>query len=53
MSVYASIAHTDAVLDQYFEAVAIVMGELAHLDDAALVELLPDGAAQGGFARLT
>jgi glutamate-1-semialdehyde 2,1-aminomutase len=53
MSVYASIAHTDAVLDQYFEAVAIVMGELAHLDDAALVALLPDGVAQGGFARLT
>ncbi len=53
MSVYASIAHTGAVLDQYFEAVAIVMGELAHLDDAALVALLPDGVAQGGFARLT
>ena len=53
MSVYASIAHTDAVLDQYFEAVAIVMGELAQLDDAALVELLPDGLAQAGFARLT
>jgi glutamate-1-semialdehyde 2,1-aminomutase len=53
MSVYASIAHTDAVLDQYFEAVAIVMVELAHLDDAALVALLPDGVAQGGFARLT
>jgi glutamate-1-semialdehyde 2,1-aminomutase len=53
MSVYASIAHTDAVLDQYFEAVALVMGELAHLDDAALVALLPDGVAQGGFARLT
>jgi glutamate-1-semialdehyde 2,1-aminomutase len=53
MSVYASIAHTDAVLDQYFEAVAIVMGELAHLDDAALAALLPDGVAQGGFARLT
>jgi glutamate-1-semialdehyde 2,1-aminomutase len=53
MSVYASIAHTYAVLDQYFEAVAIVMDELAHLDDAALVALLPDGVAQGGFARLT
>ena len=53
MSLYASIAHTDTVLDQYFEAVAIVMGELAHLDDAALVALLPDGVAQGGFARLT
>ncbi|CAB4834553.1 unannotated protein [freshwater metagenome] len=53
MSFYASVAHTDAVLDQYFEALDIVMGELAHLDDAALVELLPDGAAQGGFARLT
>ena len=53
MSVYASIAHTDAVLDRYFEAVATIMGELARLDDAALVARLPDGAAQGGFARLT
>ncbi len=53
MSVYASIAHTDAVLDQYFEAVAIVMGELAQLDDARLLALLPDGVAQAGFARLT
>ena len=53
MSVYASIAHTDAVLDQYFEAVATIMGELAQLDDAGLLGLLPDGVAQGGFARLT
>ena len=53
MSVYASIAHTDAVLDQYFEAVATIMGELAPLDDAGLLGLLPDGVAQGGFARLT
>jgi hypothetical protein len=53
MSFYASVAHTDAVLDQYFDALDIVMGELAKLDDAALVALLPDGAAQGGFARLT
>jgi len=53
MSVYASIAHTDAVLDQYFEAVATIMGELAQLDDAGLLGLLPGGVAQGGFARLT
>ena len=53
MSVYASIAHTDAVLDQYFEAVATIMGELAPLDDAGLLGLLPGGVAQGGFARLT
>jgi hypothetical protein len=53
MSVYASIAHTDAVLDQYFEAVATIMGELAQLDDAMLLALLPGGVAQGGFARLT
>ncbi|MDA3022807.1 MAG: aminotransferase class III, partial [Actinomycetota bacterium] len=53
MSVYAAIAHTDAVLDQYFEAVAIVMGELAQLDDAGLLALLPGGVAQAGFARLT
>ena len=53
LSVYASIAHTDTVLDQYFTAVSKVMIELAQLDDAGLRRLLPDGTAQGGFARLT
>ena len=53
MNMYASIAHTSDVLDQYFDALAPIMGELADLDDAGLVGLLPDGAAQGGFARLT
>ena len=53
LSVYASIAHTDTVLDQYFTAVSKVMIELAQLDDAGLRQLLPDGTAHGGFARLT
>jgi glutamate-1-semialdehyde 2,1-aminomutase len=53
LSVYASIAHTDTVLDQYFTAVSKVMIELAQLDDAGLRRLLPDGTAHGGFARLT
>ena len=53
LSVYASTAHTDTVLDQYFTAVSKVMIELAQLDDAGLRQLLPDGTAHGGFARLT
>jgi glutamate-1-semialdehyde 2,1-aminomutase len=53
MSVYASIAHTDEILDQYFAAVEIVMGEIASSDDGALRAMLPDGVAHGGFARLT
>jgi glutamate-1-semialdehyde 2,1-aminomutase len=53
LSVYASIAHTDEILDQYFEALAIVMAELATFDDEGLRRQLPNGTAHGGFARLT
>jgi glutamate-1-semialdehyde 2,1-aminomutase len=53
MNVYASIAHTDEILDQYFDALAIVMAELAALDDEGLRRQLPNGTAHGGFARLT
>jgi glutamate-1-semialdehyde 2,1-aminomutase len=53
MSVYASVAHTDDVLDQYFDALAIVFGELATTSDSDIALRLPQGTAHGGFARLT
>jgi glutamate-1-semialdehyde 2,1-aminomutase len=52
-SLYVAIAHTDAILDQYYEALGIVFAELAQLDDAQLVSALPNGTAQAGFKRLT
>jgi glutamate-1-semialdehyde 2,1-aminomutase len=52
-SLYVSIAHTDAILEQYYEALGIVFAELAQLDDAQLVSALPNGTAQAGFKRLT
>jgi glutamate-1-semialdehyde 2,1-aminomutase len=52
-SLYVAIAHTDAILDQYYEALAIVFTELAQMDDAQLVSALPNGTAQAGFKRLT
>lgn len=53
MSVYASIAHIDAVLDRYFEALSTIFGELAAMDDTEVAARLPHGTAHGGFARLT
>jgi len=53
MSVYASVAHTDEVLDQYFDALAIVFSELATTSDSDIALRLPQGTAHGGFARLT
>ena len=50
---YASIAHTDDLRERYLEALAGIYRELAQLDDAGLAAVLPDGAAQSGFARLT
>ena len=52
-SLYVSIAHTDAILEQYYEALAIVFAELAHMDDTQLASALPNGTAQAGFRRLT
>ena len=53
MGVYACLAHTDDVLDRYFEALGTVFGELAQLGDDDLKARLPHGTAHGGFARLT
>ncbi|MFM8895795.1 MAG: aminotransferase class III-fold pyridoxal phosphate-dependent enzyme, partial [Actinomycetales bacterium] len=52
-SMYASIAHTDDILDDYFTALAPVFAELAGMDEAELTRHLPQGTAHGGFARLT
>jgi glutamate-1-semialdehyde 2,1-aminomutase len=52
-SLYVSLAHTDALLDQYYEALAIVFAELAQMDDTQLASALPNGTAQAGFKRLT
>ena len=52
-SLYASIVHTDEVLDAYYEALAVVFAELAAMDVAQLAAALPFGTAQSGFRRLT
>ena len=50
---YASTAHTNDILDAYFEALGPVFTELADLDNDELARRLPDGPAQSGFTRLT
>ncbi len=52
-SLYACIAHSDEVLEDYFTALAPVFAELAGMDEAELASRLPEGTAHGGFARLT
>ena len=52
-NLYASIAHTPAILDDYITALTPVFAELAQLDDAGLAAKLPAGPAQSGFRRLT
>lgn len=53
LALYASLAHTDAILEPYFDVIAGIFGELAAMDDDALKASLPDGTVQSGFARLT
>lgn len=52
-NLYASIAHTPEILDDYIAALTPVFAELANMDDAALRDALPEGTAQVGFRRLT
>jgi glutamate-1-semialdehyde 2,1-aminomutase len=52
-NLYASIAHTPQVLDDYIAALTPVFASLAAMDDTALGAALPDGPAQAGFTRLT
>lgn len=52
-NLYASIAHTPAILEGYFTALTQVFEEIAQCDDQELLARLPDGLAQSGFKRLT
>ncbi len=52
-ALYVSIAHTDEILADYYDALAVVFAELAQMDDSQLANALPDGTAQAGFKRLT
>lgn len=52
-NLYASLAHTPEILDDYFTALEPVFGQLASHDDNELLAALPAGVAQSGFRRLT
>jgi glutamate-1-semialdehyde 2,1-aminomutase len=52
-NLYASIAHTDAILDDYIAALTPVFEKLASMSDPELKAELPRGTAQSGFKRLT
>ena len=52
-ALYASIAHTDDVLDLYFENLELVLGGISDAgSDDALLARLDAGPAQSGFRRL-
>lgn len=53
VTLYASIAHSPQILDDYFESIRPVFAELASMDDQELSSVLPHGPAQSGFRRLT
>ncbi len=52
-NLYASIAHTDQILDDYIAALAPIFEKLASMNDVELKTALPQGTAQSGFRRLT
>lgn len=52
-NLYASIAHTNEILDDYMTVLTPVFKRLAHMSDADLSRALPEGTAQSGFKRLT
>ncbi len=52
-NLYASIAHTPQILDDYYAAIQPVFEQIASHDDNELLESLPHGTAQSGFRRLT
>ena len=53
VNLYASLAHTPTVLNDYFAALEPVFEELSNLNNEELVAKLPSGPAQSGFRRLT
>ena len=52
-SLYASIAHTDQILDEYLSALQPIFTEISNSSDQELEATLPAGPAHGGFRRLT
>jgi glutamate-1-semialdehyde 2,1-aminomutase len=52
-SMYASIAHTDEVLEQYYVNLGEVFGEISTLGPEGIGATLTNGTAQAGFKRLT
>jgi glutamate-1-semialdehyde 2,1-aminomutase len=52
-NLYASIAHTDEILDDYIAALTPVFAQLARMSDKDLTQSLPNGTVQSGFRRLT
>jgi glutamate-1-semialdehyde 2,1-aminomutase len=52
-NLYASIAHTDAILDDYIAALTPVFEKLTSMSDVELKAELPNGTVQSGFKRLT
>jgi len=52
-NLYASLAHTPDVLEEYFAAMETVFAQIAANSDDELRALLPEGLAQSGFRRLT
>ena len=53
VNLYASLAHTAQILDDYFDAIAPVFAQLAQMNDDEIKKQLPAGPAQSGFRRLT
>lgn len=49
---YASIAHTDEVLEPYFESLGVVLQQLGRIGPNRLASALPEGTCQSGFQRL-
>ena len=53
VNLYASLAHTPEILDNYFEAISPVFASLSQMKDKELKRQLHAGPAQSGFRRLT
>ena len=53
VALYASLAHTPPILDDYCAALEPILADLTGMDNADLIAQLPDGLAQEGFHRLT
>lgn len=53
VNLYASLAHTPQILEDYFADLEPIFTQIAQMDEQDLAAALPDGPAQTGFRRLT